>query len=50
MRYFNFEDLFMKNENEIYPLQKGCAKDIISSMGCNSPVRKGGGGCVGGLK
>ena len=30
---------FMKNENEIYPLQKRCAKDIIPPMGCNSPVQ-----------
>ena len=40
--------LYCVNEmkNGIYPLQKGCAKDIISPMGCNSNVRKGG-GCVG---
>ena len=25
-------------KNEIYPLQKGCAKDIISPVGCNSHV------------
>ena len=30
------------------PLTKGCVKDIISPMGCNIHVRKGG-GCVEGL-
>ncbi len=27
-----------RNRIEIYPLQKGWAKDIISPSGCNSPV------------
>jgi hypothetical protein len=42
--YDNGNDSTMKKiemKNEIYPLQKGCAKDIISPMGCNSHVRKG---------
>ena len=34
-------------EIEIYPLQKGVLKDIISPVGCNGPVVMG--VCMGGL-
>ena len=40
--------ILQEYRNRNISLTKGCAKDIISPVECNNPVRKGG-GCVGGL-
>ncbi len=40
MRVFQIDKMY-EMKNGIYPLQKGCAKDIISPMERNSPIRKG---------